>query len=95
MRALDINLAPDSLTAETFVAADKEWVTSIQSYPNDEELLYQFTIKNTSNNDVEMIDDENDEMESTVKKQPSKKVLLEVTDLIESFAIFHDINKQL
>ena len=42
-----------------------------------------------------MTDDESDEMESTVKKQPSKKVLLEVTDLIESFAIFHDINQQL
>lgn len=42
-----------------------------------------------------MVDDQSDEMESTVKRQPSKKVLLKVTGLIESFAIFHDINKQL
>ena len=42
-------------------------------------------------------DDESDEMESTEKKQPSKKVLFEAIDLIENFALFQndDIAKQL
>lgn len=92
LRALDPDLAPDGLTAETFIATDEEVATSIQSLPSDEELLHQFT-----NDDVEIIDDESDEMESTEKKQPSKKVLFEAIDLIENFALFQndDIAKQL
>ena len=64
--------------------------TSIQSLPSDEELLHEFTIENTSNEDVEMIDDESDEMESTEKEQPSKKALFEAMDLIESFTLFQN-----
>ena len=55
-RALDSDLAPNSLTAETFIDTDEEVATSIQSLPSDEELLHEFTIENTSNEDVEMID---------------------------------------
>ena len=35
LRALNPNLAPDSLTAETFIDTDEEVVTSIQSLPID------------------------------------------------------------
>ena len=49
LRALDRNLAPDSLAAETFVDTDEEVTTSIQSLTNDEELLHEFIIENTSN----------------------------------------------
>ena len=81
---------PDSLTAETFIDTDEEVATSIQSLPSDEELLHEFTIENTSNKDVEMIDDESDETESTEKEQPSKKALFEAMDLIESFTLFQN-----
>ena len=90
LRALDPDLAPDSLTTETFIDTDEEVATSIQSLPNDEELLYEFTIKNTSNEDVEMIDVESDETESTEKEQLSKKALFEGIDLIESFTLFQN-----
>ena len=52
LRALDPNLAPDSFTAETFNDTDKEVATSIHSLRSDEELLHDFTIENTSNEDV-------------------------------------------
>ena len=90
LRALDPDLAPDNLTAETFIDTDEEVATSIQSLPSDEELLHEFTIENTSNKDVEMIDDESDETESTEKEQPSKKALFEAMDLIESFTLFQN-----
>ena len=90
LRAHDPNLEPDSLTAETFIDTGEEVVTSIQSSPSDEELLHEFSIENTSNEDVEMIDDESDEMESTEKEQPSKKALFEAMDLIESFTLFQN-----
>ena len=89
-RALDSDLAPNSLTAETFIDTDEEVATSIQSLPSDEELLHEFTIENTSNKDVEMIDDESDETESTEKEQPSKKALFEAMDLIESLNLFQN-----
>ena len=56
LSALDPDLVPDSLTAETFINTVKEVATFIQSLPSDEELLHEFTIENTSNKDVEMID---------------------------------------
>ena len=90
LRALDLDLAPDSLTAETFIDTDEEVATSIQSLPSDEELLHEFTIENTSNKDVEMIDDESDETESTEKEQPSKKAFFEAMDLIESSTLFQN-----
>ena len=37
-----------------------------------------------------MIDDKNNETESTEKEQPSKKVLFEAMDLIESFTLFQN-----
>ena len=49
----------------------------------DEELLHQNT-----NENVEIINKENNEMESTKKKPPSKKVLFGVANLIDSFALF-------
>ena len=61
LRALDHNLAPFNLTTETFIDTDKKAATSIQSLPRDEELLHEFTIENTSNADVEMIDDKSHE----------------------------------
>ena len=88
MRALNPDLVLDSLTAETFIHTDEELATSIQSLASDEDLLHEFTIENTSNEDAEMIDDESDETESTEKEQPSKKALLEAMDLIESFTLF-------
>ena len=53
-------------------------------------MLYEFTIENTSNEDAEMIDDESDQTESTEKEQPSKKVLFEAMDLIESSTLFQN-----
>ena len=88
LRALNPDLAPHSLTAETFIDTEEEVATSIQSLPSDEELLHEFTIENTSNEDVEMIDDESNETESTEKEQPSKKALFEEMNLIESFTFF-------
>ena len=91
LRALDLDLVPDSLYAETFIDTEEEVATSIQSLPNDEELLHEFTVeKNASNEDVEMIDEESDETESTEKEQPSKKALFEAMDLTESFALFQN-----
>ena len=92
MRALDPYLAPDSLTAETFINTDKEVATSIQSFPSNEELLHEFTIKNASNKDVEKTDAESDETESTEKEQPSKKALFEAMDVIENFTFFQNDN---
>ena len=60
LRALNPNVVPDSLTAETFIGTDEEVATSIQSLPSDAELLHEFTIENTSNEDAEMIDDGSD-----------------------------------
>ena len=88
MRPHDPDLSPDSPTAETFIDTEVEVETSIQSLPDDEELLHEFTIENTSNEDAEMIDDESDETESTEKEQPSKIALLEAMDLIKSFTLF-------
>ena len=90
LRTLDPDLAPDSLTAETFIDTDEEVATSIQSLPSDEELLNEFTIENTSNEDVEMTDNESDETELTEKEQPSKKALFEAMDLSESFTLFQN-----
>ena len=87
LSALDTNLAPDGLITKTFIATNQEVATFIQSLSSDEELLHQFTIENNSNIDVEMIDDESDKMESRKKMQPTKKVLFEVIDLIESFVL--------
>ena len=63
LRALDPDLASDSLTAETFIDTDEEVVTSIQSLPSDEELLHEFTIENTNNEVAEVIDEESYETE--------------------------------
>ena len=87
LRGLDPDLAPGSLTADTFINTDEEVATSIRSLPSDEELLHEFTIENTSNQDVEMMDDDSDETESTEKEQWSKKALFEAMDLIESFTL--------
>lgn len=57
LTVLDKLRAPDNLTADTFIATDEKVATSIQSLPSDEKLLHQFTIENTSNENVEMIDD--------------------------------------
>ena len=97
LRALDPVLAPDNVTAETFIDTDEEVATSIQSLPSDEELLHEFTIKNTRNEDVEMVDAESDETESTEKEQSSKKALFKAMDLIESFTLFQkdDITMQM
>lgn len=45
--------------------------TSIHSLPSDGEPLHHFTIENTNNDNVEIIDDESDEMESKAHKQES------------------------
>ena len=54
-------------------------------------MLLQFTIENTGNSNIEMVDDVSDKMESR------EKVLFEAIDLIESFALLEndDIAKQL
>ena len=88
LKAHDAHLVPDSLTVEAFIATDGEVATSIQTLPSDEELLHELTIENASNDLTEMIDGKSDEMESTEKKQSSKKVLFEATDLIERFCSF-------
>ena len=91
---LDKLRTPDLLRSSL---PDEEEATSIQSLLSDEELLHQFTIENTSYDDVEMIDDKSDQMKSAEKKQPSKKVLFEAIELIESFTLFENgnISKQL
>ena len=86
LRALHPELGPDNPTTDTFIGRDEEVVTSIHSLPSDEELHHEFTIKNTSNEDVEIIDDESSITESTEKKQLSK-ALFEAMDLIESFTL--------
>ena len=53
-------------------------------------MLHLFTMKNTSNNDVEMTDDESDETKSTEKKQPTKDVLFEALGLIESLTVLSE-----
>ena len=88
LRALDPELAPDGLTAETFIDTEEEVATSIQSLPSNTKLLHQFTIENASTEDFEMIDYDSDETESTGKEQPSKKPLFKTMDLIESFTFF-------
>ena len=92
LRVLDHELVPDGLTSEILVATDEEVATSIQNVLCDEELLHQIT-----NENVEIIDKENDGMESTEKKLLSKKALFEAVILIESFAFFQndDLSKQL
>ena len=52
MRVLD----PD-LMKHYSCHTDEEVAASIHSLQNDEELLHQVTVENTSNNDGEMIDD--------------------------------------
>ena len=88
LRALDPNLALDSLMAETFINTDNDVATSIQSLPSDKQFLHEFTIQNTSNEDIKMIDDESNETEGTEKQQTSKKALFEGMDLFESFTLF-------
>ena len=90
LRALHPDLAPDGLTAETFIDTEEEVATSIQSLPSNEKLLHEFTIENTCTEDVEMIDDDCDKKESTGKEQPSKKPLFKTMNLIESFAFFQN-----
>ena len=63
----------------------KEVATSIQHALCDEELFHQ-----TTNENVEIIDKENDEMKSSVKRATSKNVLFEAVNLIESFAVFQN-----
>ena len=82
---LDYELVPDCLTSETIIATDEQVETSIQHVLCNEKLLHQ-----TTNENVEMIDEENDEMESTEKKKPSKKALFEAVNLIEIFALFQN-----
>ena len=55
-------------------------------------LLHQAT-----NENAEVFDEENHEMESTEKKLPTNKALLEAVNLIERFALFQndDLTKQL
>ena len=89
-RSLDLDLVPDNLPAKNFINIDEEVANSIQPLPSDEELLHEFTIENTSNKDVKIIDAESDEMKSTEKEQPSKKALLEAMDWIESFNLFQN-----
>ena len=45
LRALDLDLVPDSLTAETFIDTEEEVATSIQSLPSDEELSMSSQLK--------------------------------------------------
>ena len=71
MRTLNLDLAPDGFTAETFIDTDEEVTTSIQSLPSDEEPLHHFPIENNSNDNVEIIDDESDKVESKAPKQES------------------------
>ena len=51
----------------------------------------------TTNEIAEVFDEENHEMESTEKKLPTNKALLEAVNLIERFALFQndDLTKQL
>ena len=51
----------------------------------------------TTNENAEVIDEENHEMKSTEKKLPTNKALLEAVNLIERFALFQndDLTKQL
>ena len=51
----------------------------------------------TTNENAEVFDEENHEMESTEKKLPINKALLEAVNLIERFALFQndDLTKQL
>ena len=95
--AFDPNLAPDGFTAETFIDTDEDVATSVQSLTSDEQLLREFAIRNTNNEDAEMIDDESDKMESTEIEKPSKKALLEAMDLVGSFVLFQndDIAKRM
>ena len=85
LRVLGHEQVPDDLTSESLIAKDEEVATSIQHVLCDEELLHQITTEN-----VEIIDEENDEMESTEKKPPSKKAFFEAVNLIESFAHFQN-----
>ena len=50
----------------------------------------------TTNENAEVFDEENHEMESTEKKLPTNKALLEAVNLIERFALFQndDLTKQ-
>ena len=82
---LDHELVPDCLASETKIATDEQVATSIQHALCDEKLLHQ-----TTNENVEIIDEENDEMESIEKKKPSKKALFEAVSLIEIFALFQN-----
>ena len=92
LRVLDHELVPDGLTSETLIATDEEVACTIQRALWDVELLHQPT-----NENVEIMDGENDERESTEKKLSSKKALYEAVNLIESFALFQsdDLAKQL
>ena len=70
----------------------KPVATSIQHVLCDEELLDQ-----TTNENVEIIDEENDEMKSTKEKPSSKKALFEAVKLTKNFALVqnNDLAKQL
>ena len=74
---LDQELVPDGLTSETLIATEGEVASFSQHVLGDEEFLHY-----TANWNVEIIDEENDEMEPTEKKPPSKKALFEVVNLI-------------
>ena len=85
LRVLGHKIVSDGLTSETLIA------TFIQHVLCGEELLHQNT-----NENVEIIDEESDEMESTEKKPLIKKALFEAVNLTESFALFqnNDLAKQ-
>ena len=92
LRVLDHELVPYGLTSKTLIATDEEVANSIQYVLYNEELPHQ-----TTNENVEINDEENDGMESTEKKLPSKKTLFEAVNFIDSFAFFQndDLAKQL
>ena len=66
LRVLDHELVPDGLTSETLIATDEEVACTIQHALWDVELLHQPT-----NENVEIMHEENDERESTEKKLSS------------------------
>ena len=89
---LEQELVPDGLSSETLTAREEEVATSTQHVLCDEKLMHC-----TTNENVEIIDKENDEMESTEKNPPSRKAFFKAVNLIESFALFQndDLAKQL
>ena len=68
----DRELYPNGLASGIIVAAEEEEATFIQYVFYDEELLHQ-----TTNENAEIIVEENDEVESTEKNPLSKKALFD------------------